>query len=304
MSRISRIAIGQLCSSSSLSRNLETVKRLIGKAIDSEAQVIFFPEATDYIAKNAEHSKKLAYKSPLFVEELRGEIKNVFEKTSRKIDVAIGVHLPPTVFELEKGENRVKNVLLYIDYKGDIVQSYQKVHLFDVDVPNGPVMLESKSVQPGNKYADVVETPAGKLGLAICYDIRFPEQSLELRARGAEVLCFPSAFTMRTGEAHWELLGKARAIDTQSFVIMPAQNGQHDVMADDDGAISDNITSRISWGHSMVIDPWGQVIARASQVGESELLIAELDYGILERVRTNMPLTQQRSATNKLLQTN
>lgn len=302
MSHISRIAIGQLCSSSSLRRNLETVKSLIGKAIDNDAQVIFFPEATDYISQDAAHSKKLANSSPLFVQELRDEIRYVFEKTSKKIDVAIGVHLPPTADEQKMGENRVKNVLLYIDYKGDIVQSYQKVHLFDVDVPNGPIMLESKSVQPGKSYADIVETPVGKLGLAICYDIRFPEQSLQLRSRGAEILCFPSAFTMRTGEAHWELLGKARAMDTQCFVVMPAQSGQHDVNADSDSEGRGATQPRMSWGHSMVIDPWGCTIAQSSQNSDTELIIADLDSHILEKVRTNMPLWQQRSALNKSLQ--
>lgn len=305
MSGISRIAIGQLCSSSSLNRNLETVKRLIGKAVDSNAQVIFFPEATDYISRDAAHSKRLAYSSPLFVEELRGEVRNVYEKTSKKIDVAVGVHLPPTVFEMEKGENRVKNVLLYINHKGDIVQSYQKMHLFDVDVPNGPIMLESKSVQPGNKYADIVESPAGKLGLAICYDIRFPEQSMELRSRGAEILCFPSAFTMRTGEAHWELLGKARAMDTQCFVVMPAQSGQHRVYEDeedDEAEKRDDSQPRRSWGHSMVIDPWGRIIAQSNQESDTELIIADLDFTILQSVRTNMPLWQQRSILNKSLQ--
>ncbi|QLQ78561.1 hypothetical protein HG537_0A08080 [Torulaspora globosa] len=300
MSGISRIAIGQLCSSSCLSRNLQTVKYLIGKAVDKNVRLIFFPEATDYIARNAIHSQQLAAKSPRFVEELRTEIRELCDRKSKKIDVAIGVHLPPSESEVVRGEQRVKNVLLYINYRGEVVQSYQKLHLFDVDVPNGPVMKESNSVQPGSKVAEIVETPVGKLGLEICYDIRFPEQSLELRSKGAEILCFPSAFTMKTGEAHWELLGRARAVDTQCFVVMPAQSGKHDTGSGADA--SQDHVERISWGHSMVIDPWGRIIAQSSlsnDCSSEELIIADLDYTILEKVRVDMPLWEQRSAASR-----
>lgn len=297
MNALSRIAIGQLCSSSSLSRNLESVKSLISKAVDKNVQVIFFPEATDYLASNAAHSQQLALKSPVFVEQLKTEIRVLCERESKKIDVAIGVHLPPTDSEIAQGERRVKNVLLYIDHRGKVVHSYQKLHLFDVDVPNGPIMKESRSVQPGNKVASIVDSPVGKLGLEICYDIRFPEQSLELRSKGAEILCFPSAFTMKTGEAHWELLGRARAVDTQCFVVMPAQSGKHDTRSD--GECSQDSVERISWGHSMVIDPWGRIIAQSSLPSEcdrEELIIADLDYTVLEKVRADMPLWEQRLA--------
>lgn len=297
MRGLSRIAIGQLCSSSCLSRNLQIVKSLISKAVDQNVQVIFFPEATDYIARNAIHSQELAVKSPGFVKELRAEIRELCDRKSKKIDVAIGVHLPPTEYEVASGEQRVKNVLLYINHRGEVVQSYQKLHLFDVDVPNGPVMKESKSVQPGSKVAEIVETPAGKLGLEICYDIRFPEQSLELRSKGAEILCFPSAFTMKTGDAHWELLGRARAVDTQCFVVMPAQSGKHDTGSSADP--SQDQVERISWGHSMIIDPWGRIIAESSlpnDYNSEELIIADLDYTVLEKVRAEMPLWEQRSA--------
>lgn len=302
MDGLSRIAVGQLCSSSCLNRNLEIVKSLIRRAIDKDARVIFFPEATDYIARNADHSKELAEKSPGFVESLRAEIKALCSKASKKIDVAIGVHLPPTASEVASGEERVKNVLLYINHLGDIVQSYQKLHLFDVDVSNGPIMKESRSVQPGNKFPDIVSSPVGKLGMAICYDIRFPEQSLELRSKGAEILCFPSAFTMKTGEAHWELLGRARAVDTQCFVVMPAQSGKHNTNVD--GVSSQDGNERMSWGKSMIIDPWGRIIAETASPSNSnneELIVADLDYTILEEVRTNMPLLEQRLATAEVM---
>ncbi|QLL33788.1 hypothetical protein HG536_0F01130 [Torulaspora globosa] len=157
-------------------------------------------------------------------------------------------------------------------------------------------MKESSGVQPGSKAAEIVQTPVGRLGLEICYDIRFPEQSLELRSKGADILCFPSAFTMKTGEAHWQLLGRARAVDTQCFVVMPAQSGKHDTGSGADS--SQDYVERISWGHSMVIDPWGRIIAQSGCNGE-ELIIADLDYTVLEKVRADMPLWEQRSAAAK-----
>lgn len=297
MHNLSRIAIGQLCSSSNLTKNLNLVTELISKAIDNNVRVIFFPEATDYISQDATHSKKLVKGSPRFVESLREEVKCLVEKTSKKIDVAIGVHLPPNTLDLRNGEDRVKNIMLYINHEGKIIDSYQKLHLFDVDVPNGPVLKESSSVQPGSDIPNIVNTPVGKLGMEICYDIRFPELSLELRSRGAQILCFPSAFTMKTGEAHWELLGRARAIDTQCFVVMPAQQGVHDTSSDSGESDSKKAVQRISWGRSMIIDPWGNVIARSNQdnsVNAPELIIADLDCTLLEKVRTDMPLWKQR----------
>ena len=188
----------------------------------------------------------------------------------------------------------MKNVLLYINSKGEIVQRYQKLHLFDVDVPNGPILKESNSVQPGSEIPDIIETPAGKLGSCICYDIRFPELSLKLRTKGAEILCFPSAFTMKTGEAHWELLGRARALDTQSFVIMPGQQGKHHVYADSTQK-DENTIQRISWGHSMIIDPWGRILAAADPKDDiPQLIFADLDLAAQQKIREDMPLWKQR----------
>lgn len=295
----SRIAIGQLCSTANLTKNLGVVTKLISRALDNDVSLIFFPEATDYLSQNAAHSRRLARETPQFISNLQDEIRSLVRKSSKKIDVSIGVHLPSTSLELQGGDHRVKNVLLYIDYRGEILQYYQKMHLFDVDVPNGPVLKESRSVQPGSTIPDIINTPAGKLGSEICYDIRFPELSLKLREKGAQILCFPSAFTMKTGEAHWELLARARAIDTQCFVVMPAQQGKHDV-SDPSWTMDDlkNSAQRISWGHSMVVDPWGTVIAHSKSDNESsepELIIADLDYNLLENVRKNMPLWEQRA---------
>ncbi|SCU96294.1 LAFA_0G05556g1_1 [Lachancea sp. 'fantastica'] len=293
---MNRVAIGQICSSSSLTQNLKTISNLIDSALKQDAKIIFFPEASDYISRSASHSKKLASQSPGFVDSLCKTIPSLCQKYGKKIDVSIGVHLPAIKIHDKSPDDRVRNCLLYINYEGKILQTYQKLHLFDVDVPNGPVLKESQSVQPGSQIPAVVATPVGKLGPAICFDIRFPELSLRLRSNGAEILCFPSAFTVKTGEAHWESLARARALDTQCYVIMPAQQGEHQVNLDlENGATEESSVKRVSWGHSMIINPWGEKIAEASpQKDDVQLVFADLDLAALHKFRTDMPLWEQR----------
>ncbi|SCU87692.1 LADA_0E05578g1_1 [Lachancea dasiensis] len=293
---MNRIAIGQICSSSCLTQNLGVVTKLIDSALRQEVKLIFFPEASDYLSKSASHSKELALHSSEFVGKLCKTIPDLCRQYDKKIDVSIGVHLPASASDETNLDERVRNCLLYINHEGKILQNYQKLHLFDVDVPNGPVLKESQSVQPGNKIPDVLNTPVGKLGSAICFDIRFPELSLKLRSQGAEILCFPSAFTMKTGEAHWEALARARALDTQCYVVMPGQQGEHLVNLDLDGRVADTGTvTRVSWGHSMIVDPWGNIIAAANpESNDPQLVVADLDHARQEKIRTDMPLWDQR----------
>ncbi|CCF59212.1 hypothetical protein KAFR_0G01780 [Kazachstania africana CBS 2517] len=293
-----RIAIGQLCSGSNVASNLDIVTKLIAKALDQDVRVLFFPEATDFLSRNPEHSFHLVKKSEQFVSDLQTNIKDLCSSKLKKIDVSIGIHLPPNEDDIRRDNNKTKNTLLYINYKGEILHSYQKIHLFDVVISNGSILKESNSVLAGNKIPKILETPIGKLGTGICYDIRFPELALDLRKQGAEILCFPSAFTIKTGEAHWELLGRARAIDTQCFVVMPAQHGEHNVQNDDwtgSGTEHQAVSKRVSWGHSMIISPWGDIVAKSnSKTSEPELIIADLNFELLTRVRMNMPLMQHR----------
>lgn len=289
-----RIAIGQLCSSSSLSKNLNTITRLITRAIDQDVKLIFFPEASDFISRNASHSQYLAQGTQKFINDLQLRVKSLVREKSKPIDILIGVHIPSSVDSKDK---RTKNVLLYINHEGKILDTYQKLHLFDVDIKNGPILKESISVQPGTELPKVIETPVGKVGTAICYDIRFPEHSLYLRSKGAEIICFPSAFTMKTGAAHWELLGRARAIDTQCYIVMPGQQGVHDIYDDDwndGGDVASRNAKRESWGHSIIIDPWGEIIAKCSSDNDPQLIVADLDFDQLNNVRGNMPLMNHR----------
>jgi predicted amidohydrolase len=167
--------------------------------------------------------------------------------------------------------------LLY-DGEGKLQAHYEKQHLFDVEVPGDRAYRESEAYDHGSREV-VVDTPLGKLGLSICYDLRFPQLYHQLRHAGAELLAVPAAFTRITGEAHWEVLLRARAIETQCFVLAPAQGGTHD-----DG--------RETWGHACAVDPWGRVLGVAAP--GTGALVVDLDRAELDKVRSRMPVAEHR----------
>ncbi|KYO27158.1 nitrilase-like protein 1 [Alligator mississippiensis] len=174
---------------------------------------------------------------------------------------------------------RAYNCHLLIGPDGSMAAAYRKIHLFDVELAGRVSLQESSYTHPGSDIAPPVSTSVGKVGLAICYDLRFPEISLALAREGAEILTFPSAFTETTGAAHWEVLLRARAIETQCYVVAAAQTGKHN-------------EHRSSYGHTMVVDPWGRVIAQC-QEGPG-LCYAEIDLPYLHRLRQEMPLWAHR----------
>jgi predicted amidohydrolase len=161
-----------------------------------------------------------------------------------------------------------------IDPTGAIVATYDKLHMFDVDLPTGETARESATYTPGER-ATVVETPLGAFGLTICYDMRFPALHRALALGGAKILTVPAAFTRPTGEAHWDILLRARAIETGSFVIAAAQGGFHE-----DG--------RGTWGRSIVVGPWGEVIGKLDH-DEPGVLIADLDLAAVDKARAAIP---------------
>ncbi|RLV91557.1 putative hydrolase NIT2 [Spathaspora sp. JA1] len=286
-----KVAVGQLCSSSNINHNLRTAVKLLSLAQAQNSRILFLPEATDYISRNATHSKQLSQNvQSQFLNPLLEKIKQSKGETY----VSVGVHLP--------GQERVRNMHLLINPYGEVVTSYQKIHLFDVDVPNGPIMKESKSVEPGTKIVEPIDIDGFNIGLGICYDIRFPDFAISLRNSGAHVLTYPSAFTTKTGTDHWELLSRSRAIDSQCFVINAAQCGSHDVNADIE--VKDENIKRISFGESIIVDPWGKVLARAKNYTEEltkrenedyyDIIYAELDMEDLKKVRKNMPIMEHR----------
>lgn len=190
-----------------------------------------------------------------------------------------------------------------IDARGDIASVYRKIHLFDVDVRAGVQLQESATTQPGRQIVAPVATPAGRCGLAICYDLRFPELSAALVRLGAEIICYPSAFAVPTGMAHWEPLLRARAIETQCYVVAPAQVGRHNA-------------KRQSYGHAMVradcatgagaarrragptaaaqiVSPWGDVLCSAGAQSPG-LCMAEIDPSYVHEIRAQMPIAQHK----------
>lgn len=179
------------------------------------------------------------------------------------------------------GDDRAANRSLLIDDTGGIVARYDKLHVFDVDLPNGETYRESANIRPGDAAA-IADTPWGRLGLTVCYDIRFPHLFRQLAKAGASMIAVPAAFTVPTGEAHWETLLRARAIETGAFILAPAQGGTHE-----DG--------RKTWGRSTVVGPWGEVIAKLDH-DDPGVLFASLDLDAVQRARQAVPaLTHDRN---------
>ncbi|KAF1939371.1 carbon-nitrogen hydrolase [Clathrospora elynae] len=280
-------AVGQMRSTPSLHQNLTQAQSLVRKAHAAGASVLFLPEAADYITTAPSHSLCKPVSDSEFVTGLQEAAKQY------ALPISVGVHEPAP-------GSKVANTLLWINTSGEITHHYQKLHLFDVSIAHGPQLQESKTVERGSHLPTPFLTPIGQLGVQICFDLRFPEPALSLRSRGAQVITYPSAFTIPTGRAgHWEILLRARAIETQSYVVAAAQVGVHD-----EGG------KRRSWGHSMIVDPWGKIVAElgGDEGGEGEgmwedegeIAVAEIDLEYLEKVRREVPLVRRTDVYPKI----
>jgi predicted amidohydrolase len=184
-----------------------------------------------------------------------------------------------SLLERVPGETKAYNTCPVFDRTGALLATYRKVHLFDVDIP-GHVSVRESDTRLHGAEAVTVATELGTLGLSVCYDLRFPELYRRLAAAGAEIVCVPSAFTFPTGAAHWEVLQRARAIENQVYVIAPNQIGR-------------GPTGVLDYGHSMIVDPWGTPIARASN--HATVILAEIDRAYLARVRRELPCLEHRT---------
>jgi predicted amidohydrolase len=271
-------AVGQLCSTASMAHNLRQCQILVAEAVRAGAKVLFLPETSDFIASSPAETISLArsVQDSEFVQGLQKEARQA------NLSINVGIHEPAMV---QQEGGKVKNSLIWIDQNGEIVQRYQKIHLFDVDIQDGPVVKESASAEKGLRITPPFETPVGRVGMTICFDLRFPEISLALKRQNAQIITYPAAFTIPTGKAHWETLLRARAIETQSYVIAAAQVGRHN-------------DKRISYGHSMIVNPWGEVVAELGGNGDGdgsgpELAIADINLELLRKVRREMPLLRR-----------
>jgi deaminated glutathione amidase len=267
------VAVGQLCSTGVLLENLAAVQRLARKATAAGATMLFLPEASTLISSRKGQAQE---EIPKHYTMIMDTLSSISKECS--LWLSIGAQTLPTDPDVPK----LRNSHLLFNPAGALVATYTKCHLFDVDAAAAGVTLaESSYTDPGAKLQVVNGTPVGTIGVSICYDVRFPSFYQRLRFEGgATTLIVPSAFTFRTGEAHWEVLLRARAIETQCFVIAAAQVGEH-------GA------GRRSWGHSMVVDPWGKVLVQ-SDADEEDLLVTELDLGAIDRIRASMPIASHR----------
>lgn len=262
-----RAAVIQLNSTSDEAENISVATRLIEKAAGQGAQLVATPENTNFLGP---HEEKVRRAQPL-----DGETCSHFATLAADL----GIHLLLGSFnEIGPDVGRCFNTSVLFSPAGERLSTYRKIHLFDVDVDEQVSFRESETVAPGSELV-VVETALARLGLSICYDLRFGGLYRELRDRKAEILCIPSAFTATTGRAHWDILVRARAIETQCFVMAPAQWGRHD----DDGL-------RESFGRSMIVDPWGEVLAVAGD--GPGLAIAEIELDRIARVRRAIPVLQ------------
>ncbi|KAG5883506.1 hypothetical protein JTB14_013933 [Gonioctena quinquepunctata] len=271
-----KVAVCQFTASNNKSDNLTTVQKLINNAVQASATMIFLPEASDYIPSDKNEAKSLS-------EPLDGPLMKAYKDMAKrsKIWLSIGG------FHEKIDDETIYNSHILIDDTGEIKTIYRKIHLFDVAIPEKKIFLRESDINvSGSQIVPPVETPAGSLGLAICYDLRFPELSTLQTKLGAQILTYPSAFTSSTGEAHWEVLLRARAIENQCYVIAAAQYGKHN-------------KKRTSYGHAMIIDPWGNIKAECPKYTEGtdqneSIAVAEVDKDFLNKVRQEMPAQQHR----------
>jgi predicted amidohydrolase len=261
------VAAVQLCSGADRARNLATATALVERAAGLGARLAVLPEMWPFIGPDAEKVRG--------AETLDGPSVTAMRELARRLAIWL---VPGSFAERSEQSGKVHNTVTVLDPQGEIRSVYRKIHLFDVDIPGGAQFRESETVAPGDE-AVVADTDLGRIGLSVCYDLRFPLLYEQLCAAGAEIVLVPAAFTAHTGKDHWEVLLRARAIEQQVWVLAPDQWGRHD-------------ERRQSHGHSMVIDPWGHVVARA---GDADgVVLAELDLERLRRVRAQLPVAEHR----------
>jgi predicted amidohydrolase len=257
----------QMTSTADVEQNLAAAEALVERAAARGASFVGLPENFAFLRSEGQPVPE--------AQALDGPWVARMAALARRLRVTLLLGSLP---ERVAGEARVRNTSVLLGPDGARLAVYSKIHLFDIDLPGMEHLKESKAVAPGEDVV-VASSALGPIGLTICYDLRFPELYRELSARGARVLCVPSAFTERTGKAHWETLLRARAIENLAYVIAPAQYGHHG-------------GGRSSHGQAMIVDPWGLVVAQAPD-GEG-MALAELDFERLERLRRELPALAHR----------
>jgi predicted amidohydrolase len=264
-----RAGLVQMCSGRSIEANVIEATRLIREAVAGGAQYVQTPEVTTQMERDRDKQ---------FV-ETRPEDGNPVIAHFRTVARELKIWLHVGSMAVSVSAEQLANRALLISPTGAVVARYDKIHMFDVTLPNGEIYRESKNFRPGHE-AVVAQLPWGKLGVTICYDLRFPGLYRALAQAGAELLAIPAAFTRPTGQAHWHTLMRARAIENGCFVLAAAQAGKHE-------------NGRETYGHSLVVAPWGEIIAEAGV--EPGVLYADIDMAKVAEARGQVPsLTHDR----------
>lgn len=270
---MSKIAAIQMASGPNIEANLLEAGRLINKAVDSGAQLLVLPENFAHMAMS--ETDKVAIRE----REGDGRIQNWLAEQAN----CHGVWIVGGTLPLESPEpDKVYASCLVFNPHGEQVARYDKIHLFDVVLDETTEQYHESATVINGKDIVVIDTPFGKLGLAVCYDLRFPELFRAMLERGVEIVALPSAFTFYTGKAHWEILIRARAIENLIYMIAAAQGGYH-------------INGRETYGNSMIVDPWGNVLDRLQQ--GSGVAMALVDLYFLQKTRHNFPTVKHRRLT-------
>ncbi len=265
----------QMTSGPDVAQNLVAAGSLVEAAAGAGAAVVLLPENFNFIGRRDADKRAVAEAYGA------GPTQDFLAAAARRHGIWIIGGTQP--LKSEAADGRVTNTALVYDPSGRCVARYDKIHLFDVDVPGKPgeTYRESANVAPGRDVV-LVDTPAGRVGLSVCYDMRFPELYRRLSAAGAEILVMPAAFTVPTGRAHWETLLRARAVENLCYVVAAAQSGVHP-------------NGRETYGDSLIIDYWGRVLTRLPR--GSGVISATIDRDALQRVRAEFPALQNRALT-------
>lgn len=246
--------------------NIDDAVRMIGEAKSAGAEYVLTPEMTNILAAKREQLFAAV------VEEEADASLATLRELARKLDVYI--HIGSLAIKISP--DRAANRSFLVDPKGDIAARYDKIHMFDVDLADGESYRESRNYRPG-ELAVLADLPWGRLGLTVCYDLRFPALYRALAEAGATMLAIPSAFTKQTGEAHWHVLSRTRAIENGCFVFAAAQGGKHE-------------NGRETYGHSLIVDPWGRILAEGGV--EPGVVMAEIDPAEVANARARIPSLQ------------
>jgi deaminated glutathione amidase len=281
---MNRVAAIQMTSGPEVSTNLQAAKDLITRAAVQDAKLVVLPENFALMGKTEQDKLRISER------EGSGVIQDFLSQQAALHSMwIVGGTIPFTAADKTEGGGKVRAACLLFDAQGNLSARYDKIHLFDVSlVDSREDYLESQTITPGDTIV-VHETPYGRIGIAVCYDLRFPELFRQMLVKDVEIIVLPAAFTATTGEAHWEILVRARAIENLCYVIASAQGGHHS-------------NGRETYGDSMIVDPWGIVLDRCAP--GPGVAIAAIDRDQMAQIRRNFPAIEHRKVRTHLHNSN